>query len=310
LIPHDYLSGPMSRAVTITLGCAFIGLAAPASAQQEMYPGQNVVVNSQATGTQVLLYPDGTHSRVVTPLLQPGQNPSQIIHLHMPVKHRVVHRVRKPVTDVATVDVPGYNVPPETSVAELPPAPKPVAPRPVAPRPTPEKLAAKPAAQKPAPKPTASASTSGAALPFSFDPRTTDYSATPPEPAKNTRLAAAPPPPVKVPPSGDNGLTRRSQIIFAAGVADPAANALDAIRMLGGDLNASLNGGASRIQLQAYGGAMNDKSSDARRLSLKRALAIRQILIDAGVPSGKIDVRAMGGADNGPPDRVDVFLRG
>jgi outer membrane protein OmpA-like peptidoglycan-associated protein len=153
-------------------------------------------------------------------------------------------------------------------------------------------------------------SSSGAAMPFSFDPRSTDYTPPPPEPAKNTKLAAVSPPPAKTQPSADSGLTRRSQIIFAAGVPDPAANALDAIRMLGGDLNASLNGGASRIQLQAYGGAMNDKSSDARRLSLKRALAIRQILIDAGVPSGKIDVRAMGGANSGPPDRVDVFLRG
>jgi outer membrane protein OmpA-like peptidoglycan-associated protein len=306
----------MSRAVTIALGCALFGLAAPASAQQEMYPGQNVVVNPRASGTQVLLYPDGSHTRVVPQLLQPGQNPNQVIHLHMPVKHRVVHRVRKPVTEVAAVDVPGYNLPPETRMAEVPPAPKPVAPRGVAPKPVLQKLAAAPVPQKPvapkpaAPKPTATASTGSAALPFSFDPRTTDYTPPPAEPAKTTRLAAASPPPARTEPSADNGLTRRSQIIFAAGAPDPAANALDAIRMLGGDLNASLNGGASRIQLQAYGGARKDKSSDARRLSLKRALAIRQILIDAGVPSGKIDVRAMGGADSGPPDRVDVYLRG
>lgn len=296
----------MSRAVTITLGCALFGLVAPASAQQEMYPGQNVVVNPQASGTQVLLYPDGSHTRVIPQLLQPGQNPNQVIHLHMPVKRKVVHRVKKPVTEVAAVDVPGYNVPPATRMAEVPPAPKLVAPRPVAPKPATQKLAATP--QKPAPTPTVTASTSNAALPFSFDPRSTDY--TPPQPAKPTRVAAASPAPARTEPAAENGLTRRSQIIFAAGAPDPAANALDAIRMLGGDLNASLNGGASRIQLQAYGGARNDKSSDARRLSLKRALAIRQILIDAGVPSGKIDVRAMGGADSGPPDRVDVLLRG
>jgi outer membrane protein OmpA-like peptidoglycan-associated protein len=189
-------------------------------------------------------------------------------------------------------------------MAEVPPAPRaaPPSPKPVAHKQTPEKLAA-----KPAPKPTVTASTGGAALPFSFDPRT-DYTPSPPEP-KSTRLAAASPPPARTEPS-EGGMTRRSQIIFAPGVPDPAPNALDAIRMLGGDLNASLNGGASRVQLQAYGGARNDKSSDARRLSLKRALAIRQILIDAGVPSGRIDVRAMGGADSGPADRVDVFLRG
>ena len=53
-----------------------------------------------------------------------------------------------------------------------------------------------------------------------------------------------------------------------------------------------------------------DKGSDSRRLSLKRALVIRELLIEDGVPSEKIDVRAMGGTDDGgAADRVDVFLR-
>ena len=71
-----------------------------------------------------------------------------------------------------------------------------------------------------------------------------------------------------------------------------------------------MTGSGSRIQLLAYGGDKGDKGSDARRLSLKRALAIRQVLIDDGVPSERIDVRAMGGADDGgPADRVDVFIK-
>ena len=65
-----------------------------------------------------------------------------------------------------------------------------------------------------------------------------------------------------------------------------------------------------RIQLLAYGGEKGDKGSDARRLSLKRALAIRQVLIEDGVDARRIDVRAMGGADDGgPTDRVDVFVK-
>jgi outer membrane protein OmpA-like peptidoglycan-associated protein len=45
-------------------------------------------------------------------------------------------------------------------------------------------------------------------------------------------------------------------------------------------------------------------------MSLKRALAIRQVLIDDGVPSERIDVRAMGGVDDdGPTDRVDVYTK-
>ena len=64
------------------------------------------------------------------------------------------------------------------------------------------------------------------------------------------------------------------------------------------------------IQIQAFGGRRGDKGSDARRLSLKRALAIRQVLIDDGVAAERIDVRAMGGADDsGPADRVDVYIK-
>ena len=71
-----------------------------------------------------------------------------------------------------------------------------------------------------------------------------------------------------------------------------------------------MTGPSSRIQLLAYGGARGDKGSDARRLSLKRALAIRQVLIDDGVPADRIDVRAMGGVDDsGPVDRVDVYIK-
>ena len=44
--------------------------------------------------------------------------------------------------------------------------------------------------------------------------------------------------------------------------------------------------------------------------SLKRALAIRQVLIDDGVSPDRIDVRAMGGVDDtGPTDRVDVYTK-
>ena len=66
----------------------------------------------------------------------------------------------------------------------------------------------------------------------------------------------------------------------------------------------------ARVELQAFGGTKGDKGSDARRLSLKRALAIRQVLIDDGVSPDRIDVRAMGGVDDsGPADRVDVYTK-
>jgi outer membrane protein OmpA-like peptidoglycan-associated protein len=64
-----------------------------------------------------------------------------------------------------------------------------------------------------------------------------------------------------------------------------------------------------RLQLKAYAGGTNDSSSSARRLSLSRALAVRAFLIESGVRSTRIDVRALGrAADSGPPDRVDMIL--
>jgi len=79
---------------------------------------------------------------------------------------------------------------------------------------------------------------------------------------------------------------------------------------LAGTLSAVIGDGSSRVQLMAYAGQRGEKSSDTRRMSLKRALVIRQLLIDDGVPSERIDVFALGGADDdGALDRVDVFVK-
>ncbi|MFP6688501.1 MAG: OmpA family protein, partial [Alphaproteobacteria bacterium] len=64
-----------------------------------------------------------------------------------------------------------------------------------------------------------------------------------------------------------------------------------------------------RLQLRAYAGGDADSASHARRLSLSRALAVRSELIEQGVRSTRIDVRALGNkSENGSSDRVDVIL--
>ncbi len=64
-----------------------------------------------------------------------------------------------------------------------------------------------------------------------------------------------------------------------------------------------------RVQLRAYAGGSAETSSLARRLSLSRALAVRSYLIEQGVRSTRMDVRALGNkAGEGPPDRVDIVL--
>ncbi len=114
-----------------------------------------------------------------------------------------------------------------------------------------------------------------------------------------TQMASVAPPP---------SASGRNSILFAPGAEEPPQSALEAVRNIAPGLSSALWSGAAHIQLDAYGGAQNDKGSDARRLSLKRALIIRQLLIDDGIPSERIVVRAMGGAPSGALDRVDIFV--
>lgn len=65
-----------------------------------------------------------------------------------------------------------------------------------------------------------------------------------------------------------------------------------------------------RLQVRAYATG-GDGKSDARRISLSRALTVRTFLMDHGIKPTRIDVRAMGSeTDRAPLDRVDlVFAR-
>jgi outer membrane protein OmpA-like peptidoglycan-associated protein len=65
-----------------------------------------------------------------------------------------------------------------------------------------------------------------------------------------------------------------------------------------------------RVRLAAFSGRKGDLSSEARRLSLARALAVRAYLVSKGVPVERVDVLAFGGPSEGISDRVDVLVRG
>lgn len=257
--------------------------------------GNEVTVNPVMGGPSgMLLYPGGQYMRTVQPAMQPGETAKDFgpIQLHMPTKHAAA-RQKAPARTVARAETPAAPKPePQTKKAAAKTPPKKVA-------------AAAPPAQ-PAYNPGFGGYDQGAAgLLGSLQP-----SAPPP-----TQVARANPPPASAQPSAPKeaptpGLSKRSVILFAPQAADPAESALGAIKFLAGDLNAAMTSASSRVQIQAYGGNRGDKGSDARRLSLKRALAIRQVLIDNGVPPDRIDVRAMGGVDDtGPADRVDVFVK-
>ena len=208
-------------------------------------------------------------------------------------------------------------VPPRpVAVAKPPPAaPK---PQPAAPKAVPKQVAAKQvppkqvASAKPPPKGLPPAPTETEAFVVSGDQSGGSAAIPPSAPPPS---APAQPPPTRTasaePPATNTAtteLSKRSSILFTPGAEEPPAGALDTIKGMTASLTAALWSGTAHIQLEAFGGKSGDKSSDARRLSLKRALIIRQLLIDDGIPSERIVVRAMGGAGSGALDRVDIFV--
>jgi outer membrane protein OmpA-like peptidoglycan-associated protein len=320
---HRDRAGSIRIPAIVALAFAGALLCTQARAQVAMYPGQDVNVNPSVAGghARILLYPGGKFARLVPPLLQPGAaNPGAPIHLHWPVHHHVVAaRTLRP-QHVATAAPPVASPDVKSAKPDMSPAPQQSVPTPV-----PQQSA-----------PVAEDSTN-TAIPFSFgEPMPSKPAPAKPAQAKPAQANAAPAKPApkqiaSLPPAGtptpagkpaaqtgektvslgeSAALTKRSEIAFPAGATEPSASTINKLSAVAGDLTAALNSGAARVQLDAYGGPAGDKSSDSRRLSLKRALVVRQLLIEDGVPSDRIDVRAMGGAaDGGSKDRVDVFIR-
>lgn len=135
-----------------------------------------------------------------------------------------------------------------------------------------------------------------------------------PAPAPQTRTAAVavPPAPTNLAASSkadtiQNGDTL--SVIFAADSArlpDGARAPLDHLaQRMGRDDGLGL-------QLLAYAEGDDSGVSKARRLSLSRALEVRKFLMEQGVRSTRIEVRALGnkGDGGGPADRVDAVLVG
>jgi len=282
----------------------FLAIAALSSAAAQSDPGQDLTVYPGASGARVLIDPGTGKTRVVPPLLMPGQENGPI-RLHMPVRHRSMLRAATPAPSAETTAPP---------VAAAPPAPVPrrtrtartAAPPPAAPPPA--------APAQPAPP---SSGSSG------LDDLITQNAQPVPQPppaehrTPSPRAVTATPPPPKPAERTASIEPRRARggakdvIVFAAGASDPSTTAVTSVHALASQLNAALTAAGARVQIMAYAGARGEKSSDTRRLSLRRALVVRQLLIDDGVPAERIDVFALGGADDdGPPDRVDVLVKG
>ncbi len=120
------------------------------------------------------------------------------------------------------------------------------------------------------------------------------------KPAETT-VAAIPPAKEQAvaPPGGDLRLT------FTSGSAELTGPAKKQLETLAQGLAKK---SSMRVQLLAFAADSGGGASRARRLSLSRALAVRAFLIDKGVRSTRMDVRALGSkAGDGPADRVDIL---
>lgn len=131
---------------------------------------------------------------------------------------------------------------------------------------------------------------------------------TPPA-ADTATIAAAPAVPAPAPPQtaarprGDGIAERR--ILFDETSADLSEAAKAELAALADALKEDP---AARIQLLAYAKDRGAGSSRARRVSLSRALSVRAFLIDQGIRSTRMDVRALGDkAQDGPSERVDIL---
>jgi len=183
----------------------------------------------------------------------------------------------RPLADQAAP--PPAPIPAPVAAAPAPPA----APAPVAAPPIPAPVAA----AEPRPAPVATPA-----------PRVE----TPPAPRQQTAAVT----PVPQPPAMPGGESQALRIGFSgesATLPDPAKGDLKGV------IDSMAKNPAMRVQVKAYASGTAEAASKARRISLSRALAVRSYLIEQGIGSTRIDVRALGNnAEGGPGDRVDLVL--
>ena len=117
-----------------------------------------------------------------------------------------------------------------------------------------------------------------------------------------------PPPPVPVnadaPGTASPIPAGGARITFGPDRQDLNPATVEAIRAYGDSVK---DNPTAALNVLAYAAGTPDDPSTPRRLSLARALAVRAVLINEGLASTRIYVRALGAnAGDGPADRVDV----
>lgn len=204
-------------------------------------------------------------------------------------------RKAKPAVKKPSVPAVTKAKPPE-SPAMAKETPKPAEPaKPVAKGepPAPPPAVAKPVVKKAAPPPPP------ASTPPAAPPATATAEKPKPEPAAKEQAAL--PPPAEILKTG-----RALQVKFGPKASKLPADAKDDLKALAKKLKDKEN---LRLQLMAFAGGKELSPSKARRMSLSRALSVRSFLIESGMRSTRIDVRALGSkTTEDPVNRVDVNI--
>ena len=178
--------------------------------------------------------------------------------------------------------------------APPPPAPKPVPPPPAA--------AAPASAAPPAPA-------AIAAAPMPMPPALSALTPPPPPPQLAVVTPPPEPTPVRAAAPSDSVIAKPDllTIIFPVDSSQLPAAAQNALTQLAQRMSRD---DSMTLQLLAYADGDATNVSKARRMSLSRALEVRRVLMDLGVRSTRIEVRALGNKQegNGPIDRVDALI--
>lgn len=215
----------------------------------------------------------------------PGENTSQAIFLRAPGDARTTSAPKsRPALSAPRIAARPAVAAPVAPVVRAPVTPPPT--RPAAPRALESGADAPTRVTPPAPQVARQAPVQNRAV--------TPPKAIAPAPTSSQKTAAMPP---------DDGQALR--LLFKESATKLHADAQQQLQQM----VAAVAANKKRIQLKAFASGTSDRPSAARRASLSRALAVRSYLIENGVRSTRIDVRALGTPnDGGPSDRVDVIL--
>lgn len=232
------------------------------------------------------------------PQLNPPDAPTGSVSLKPPTQTKRRAAPARPKVAKRPPPKPRVTAPAVPKVAAVPKAPVAPPPPPAPPAP-PVAAPATPQATGAAAAPPPTAATTPPPPPAINPPRPA-VKAPPPPPQQSAALTSRPAPTGALKPG------QQFRLGFDSG---SAAISGGTETQLDGVAKSMKQDGNLRLQLLAYAGGGAQTPSQARRLSLSRALAVRSKLIEKGIRSTRIDVRALGNkSEGGPPDRVDIII--